>query len=322
MSDHTRTDHPRLFTAYSLTISSPRVIPELRPRDGGPPSPVDVAVTWPDDDPPARVDWFRDWGTGDPGTQLRAGRVASGDYLLEFTAGATFVVEGEGRSVTCFATGGVRPEVLGRLLCDQVLPLTLTRRGLAVFHGSAVVIHGTAALFLGPSGSGKSTLAAALGRLGYPILTDDCVVVTDSDDGRPVVAPSYPGVRLWPDSLARFWDGSDATAPVSLENGKARYATSGALPHSDSATPLGPVFLLATAAVDEVAVEPVGGAAAIGEIVSCQFVLDHTDRIELSVSFAAASRLAAHGPVRRLSLPADLDAVDHHARVIADLVSQ
>jgi len=36
--------------------------------------------------------------------------------------------------------------------------------------------------FLGETGQGKSTIAASLGRQGFPVVTDDCLVVEEKED--------------------------------------------------------------------------------------------------------------------------------------------
>ena len=48
--------------------------------------------------------------------------------------------------------------------------------------------------------AGKSTTAAAFAKLGYPVLSDDLLALSDTG-GTWVVEAGYPGLRLWPDSV-------------------------------------------------------------------------------------------------------------------------
>jgi energy-coupling factor transporter ATP-binding protein EcfA2 len=53
------------------------------------------------------------------------------------------------------------------------------RNGMAVLHGGAVDIGGTAVAFVGHSGAGKSTLTAAMVREGHAYLADEVVALDD-----------------------------------------------------------------------------------------------------------------------------------------------
>ena len=65
---------------------------------------------------------------------------------------------------------------------------------------------GSAVAFLGDSGFGKSTLAAALLRKGYPLLTDDVMVL--SFKGQDVLAhPSLARIKLTPESADEVFPG-------------------------------------------------------------------------------------------------------------------
>ncbi len=91
-----------------------------------------------------------------------------------------------------FAT--VRPILLGPVMC-----ILLRQRGLVVLHASSVAINGVAIAFMGYSGWGKSTLAEFFHAQGYSLLTDDVMALQLNND-IPYVIPSYPQIKLWPDS--------------------------------------------------------------------------------------------------------------------------
>ncbi|HIK29959.1 MAG TPA: serine kinase [Oscillatoriales cyanobacterium M59_W2019_021] len=88
----------------------------------------------------------------------------------------------------------IRPLLLGPIMC-----ILLRQRGMLVLHGSSVVIGDEAIAFIGHSGWGKSTLADSFHAKGYPLLTDD-VMALRMDRTQPIVFPSFPQVKLWPDA--------------------------------------------------------------------------------------------------------------------------
>jgi hypothetical protein len=91
-------------------------------------------------------------------------------------------------------------------LLGQVLSFALLEMGEEPLHGAACVVDGRALGFLGPPGSGKSTLAAAFLEDGWPLLTDDLLVV-HMTDGRPLAEPGYPRIKLFPEIAKRLAPG-------------------------------------------------------------------------------------------------------------------
>ena len=79
----------------------------------------------------------------------------------------------------------------------------LDQRGLLVLHGSAVVVQGSAVLFLGKSGAGKSTLATAFHKLGYWLAADDICAIEVTPE-HLMLHPSFPQVKLWDDACQKL----------------------------------------------------------------------------------------------------------------------
>jgi len=77
----------------------------------------------------------------------------------------------------------------------------LQLHGYVVLHGNAISTDGkTCTAFLGHSGAGKSTTAAWYFQQGAKILTDDLCVITFNDQGKPLVIPSFPQLKIWQDA--------------------------------------------------------------------------------------------------------------------------
>jgi len=85
-------------------------------------------------------------------------------------------------------------------LLGSCLGAILHQRGLLVLHANAIRFGDHCIVFAGASGQGKSTLAAAFHKLGHEILTDDVCAI----NAEGCVAPGYPQLKLWNDTLARL----------------------------------------------------------------------------------------------------------------------
>lgn len=84
---------------------------------------------------------------------------------------------------------------------SSALAIVLFQRNLIPFHASGVKINqNKIVLFPAPSGMGKSTTALFLEKKGYPIFSDDTVLL-EIIDGKCFATPSYPIMRLWQNTL-------------------------------------------------------------------------------------------------------------------------
>lgn len=94
-------------------------------------------------------------------------------------------------------------------LLGPVLAFMVRLLGQVCLHASAVYLPPGVAVFLGPAGVGKSTTAAILAQQGYPVLTDDVVVLQEQTEGFQVM-PGYPRLRLWPTSTQLLYGNAQA----------------------------------------------------------------------------------------------------------------
>jgi hypothetical protein len=95
--------------------------------------------------------------------------------------------------------------VIRLFVLGPVLAVLLYQQGRFLLHGSAVAVEGEAVLFLGSAGCGKSTMAATLHARGYGLATDD-VAVLRVEEGRPMLFPGFPQLKLWPEALVSLGD--------------------------------------------------------------------------------------------------------------------
>ena len=124
------------------------------------------------------------------------GKSAEGDVL---SFARTYVFSIGARTIACSISASGNEAEAAHLLAGPVIAYYLERAGLTVLHGSAVRFGSASAVFLGRSGAGKSTLAAAFVRAGHRLLTDD-VVVLERRNGKVILRPGPPRLRLYPTS--------------------------------------------------------------------------------------------------------------------------
>lgn len=173
------------YLAYGLGISSALPLPELSAREGT----ADVVIRL------GKVDCSHlktvdeqhaFWATPMEACHLYKG---AGAFLVR--DGCEIIVDPVPRA---------DERVLRLSLLGPAMALILHQRGQFVLHASAIAIAGGALAFLGGNGSGKSTMAAALHTKGHDLLADD-VTAMHLDSGCPTVSPSFPQLKLWPDSV-------------------------------------------------------------------------------------------------------------------------
>ncbi len=130
-------------------------------------------------------------------------------YRFLYGDGIAFALDRDGRNIWGIWPSQMSLEDLMVYLLGSVFAFVLRLRGFTVLHASAAVIRGNAVAFVGKGGAGKSTIVGALARGGYPILSDDAVVLEEASEEFGI-RPAYPHVRLWPDSAFILFGAKDA----------------------------------------------------------------------------------------------------------------
>jgi energy-coupling factor transporter ATP-binding protein EcfA2 len=167
-----------IYRAYQLNIHSEIPLRSLTPDNGQ----ADVFLT---------LGNLKDSGLSSDGGHC---------FVGEVKGVATFAVL-EGNKIIVDPLPEVDDALLNTFIVGPILAVLLRQRGLFVLHASSAVVEGGAIAFLGNSGAGKSTMAQAFHGHGYPVMTDDVMVVQLGEDF-PMVLPGYPLIKLWPESAS------------------------------------------------------------------------------------------------------------------------
>jgi hypothetical protein len=236
--------------------------------------------------------------------------------LLWFPDLATFRVEQDGALVTFQAT--TDRETLQHLLLDQVLPRVLAHRGHHVLHAAAVDVARGAIGFVGETGRGKSTLTGAFEAAGFASLSDDGLVLEHGPDVIQAV-PTYPSLRLWPDSVSGVFRSAPDLAPMAHYSDKRRVARP-SWPAGARSRPLLSLYFLGDPA-DAVEVRRVSPREATVTLIENSFQLETSDRRRAAAVLDSSVEIASSVPAFELAYPRDYSRLDEVREAILEHAS-
>jgi hypothetical protein len=227
-------------------------------------------------------------------------------YVLRFPDLADFEVSADGTEVVSHPTEKSDVATVEHLYINQLVPLALSRQGRPAFHASVVTVpHGTVA-FLGKTGMGKSTLAASFALHDAAFLTDDALLVEETDDGCQAL-PSHASLRLWEDSVEALVGAEILQADSISYSSKARILAGEALTYSNAPQPLLAAFVLGSLGTSDVMIQELAGLQRYMAWLENSFLLDVEDRALLAQHYEWTHRISGAVPTFALDYPRDYD---------------
>jgi hypothetical protein len=294
------------YKAYSLVTVIDDLLPVLIPADG---AEVDVHVSSTSLEiiniPPQP---FMEWHL--PGRELWLSFFKLDDgYLLRFDKLADFLIRNSGKEIVYLPRPGIPSNTIHHLLLNQVIPLVINLKGGEALHASAVLSPKGVIAFAGPGGSGKSTLAGSLINGGCSLISDDCLVLREKDEGIYGI-PAYPGLRLWDDSLSCLFGDNDGHKPVAHYTHKRRVDIKNMLKtYCTEPRPFKRLYnIVASSEIEgktDIIIEKLSPGNKFIALVRCAFRLDVTDRTMLTRQFHFLKRVASTVSVCSLIYPRD-----------------
>ena len=245
---------------------------------------------------PEKSDWFQ------------YARLLDGSTFLRWSGLFEFLVSADGRRIACRELNGATPESFQTYLLGQVLSFALLRQGIEPLHATTMVIDGVAVAFLGDCGYGKSSIGAAFLQVGYPLLTDDLLVLRERSHGF-VAYPGPPRIKLFPEvARSLLLQQSKATPMNNLTpkliiplNCDQSYRT---------AAPLRAIYVLtpppASSRSHRISIRRLSPRRAFIACLKNTFNATVVEPERLKRQFVLATRLAAGVPVKSLSYPRTL----------------
>lgn len=149
-------------------------------------------------------------------------KVSKDEYLAFINGVGKFYVA-KGKYILYEPSDKLNIETIKLYLLGSCMGAILYQRGILPLHGSCIRIVDRAVIITGASGAGKSTIAAALRQKNCLSLSDDVVAVNFIDNVL-WATPSYPGVKLWEDALARMNIDSDKKSLSRYQEEYTKYA--------------------------------------------------------------------------------------------------
>jgi hypothetical protein len=245
----------------------------------------------------------------------------NGAFYIRWPGLMEFLVAASGRQIFAYSLNSDCREALQAFFFGRVLSFALLKLGIEQLHATAVVIHDQVVAFMGEAGHGKSTLAAAFVQKGYPLLTDDLLVIYQKD-GSFFARPGLPRLKLFADSANAV--GTDLLGPVMAVNRATGKQITQLSKHRffDADARIQVLYALnpGPAEPNVVRIEEMRQPLAFVEICKAAFNTEITETARLKEHFEMASHLASSVPVKRLSVPRSLGALSSTCdAVLADI---
>lgn len=258
-------------------------------------------------DPCATSMWVHHWLDADEITLSLARD--SDHYWLRVPKQADFRLDPTSCEVMCSPLApDLNDATLEHLLVDQILPRYLAHLGYVALHAAMLQVDGRTLLITAPSGWGKSTLAGLLALRGHALLSDDCSLLELADD-RVIATPTYPSLRLWPDSAEALYPSGANTAPMAAYSDKQR--VHGTAVHMD-AQEVSALIVLGDPAesLDQPAFSPLRAVDACLALVRHSFQLDPGDKPRMATHLRTCSEIARRVPAFRFDYRRDFAQAD------------
>jgi len=237
---------------------------------------------------------------------------------VRYGDGTDFLIHHSGSQVWCRWQPEFSFEYAATYLYGPILGFLLRLRGMVCLHASVVAIDHWAVGFVGPAGAGKSTLAAALGGRGLPVLSDDILALTESD-GLFQAVPTYPRVRLWPESVSVLFGSPDALPPITAGWDKRHLDLTARDYRFDTQTrPLGALYYFGQRSDDWPGerVTALRGAESLNSMIANTYAYKKFDAEMRASEFGVLSRLAVQVPLRSVVPFADLNRIGEFCQLV------
>ena len=227
--------------------------------------------------PQPTIDWCHHWRRPDGTITVSVGKETD-YYWIHFPQLVDFKIHPASNRIISYRQKNIPDNSVSHLLLDQVVPRLLSYNGHLIIHASCIHIGKSAIAFCGESGWGKSTLAAFFHSNGYPLVTDDCLLLQTKGSTMTGI-PNYCGLRLFSDSLAELPKRFSKSSDVCHYASKQRIAIPVA--GNSSTTPISDIFFIdnPTQLTESATITTtvISNAAALIELIKHSFPLDITN---------------------------------------------
>jgi hypothetical protein len=250
-------------------------------------------------------------GVPDDARWFHHAALPDGARYLRWSGLFEFLVAADGRRIACRPLDrAVAAMAFETYLLGQVLSFSLLRLGLEHLHSTSVVVDGGAVGFLGDCGYGKSTLGAAFVQAGYPLLTDDLLVLKHTRH-RFTAYPGPARIKLFPEAAQGLLGDGIGGVPMNGLTPKLVIALGRDGRSWWGPAPLRAIYVLPaptrTPRTDRVTIRTLSPRRAFVELTRNTFNAMVLEPARLARQFDLVARLATAVPVKALAFPRTLE---------------
>jgi hypothetical protein len=225
-------------------------------------------------------------------------------YRFHYMEDIDYVLSRDGKRLWIRWSKTVAESDIFSYLLGPIMGFVLRVHGFVCLHASAVAVNRHAVVFIGHISAGKSTTAMAMGRLGYPIISDDIVPIYENA-GVTYAQSGYPRMRLRQSSLPMLSNLNRDLPPLPKAEGEGRLhleLSSGGYQFQSNPLPIGAIYLLAdrSADPDVPRVEPVSPLDGIMGIVANTYITRFLDASMRAKELQELSQLVNQVAVRKV----------------------
>lgn len=232
-------------------------------------------------------------------------RLQGGSTYLRWSGLFEFLISADGRRIAGRPFNGVAEEAFHAYLVSQVLSFAMVKQGIEPLHATGVVVNGQAVAFLGDCGYGKSSLGATFLQVGYPLLTDDMLVVKGAGQGFSAY-PGPPRIKLFPEVAKNLLGDQVKGSPMNNLTPKLIVPLDRARSY-EAAVPLKALYVLTRPGVgwsrNRVIIRRLSQRRAFLELLRNTFNPVIIEEKRLKRQFKMATLVASKVPIRSLSYP-------------------
>jgi len=128
---------------------------------------------------------------------LHYAHLQDGSTYLRWSGLFEFLISYDGRSIVGHHLKNASREAFLNYLLGQTLSFAMVKQGIEPLHSTVAVVDDRAVGFIGDCGYGKSSLGASFLQAGYPLLTDDLLILKQNN-GCFSAYPGFPRIKLFP----------------------------------------------------------------------------------------------------------------------------
>lgn len=231
---------------------------------------------------------------------IRVWTVNDSHFKIQYSDGTQFLLDRAGERIWATWPDTLTLEDTTIYLEGPILGFVLRLRGVVCLHSSSIVIDDHAVALVGVAGAGKSTLAATYASLGFAVLSEDVVALTDRCNSF-LVQPGYPRVRLWPESFANAYGSSDSL-PLLTPTWDKRFLdlTQNGYRFQSEPVVLGAIYILGERTTSTAApfIEAIGARQSMMELVKNTYTNYLLDMPLRAAEFELLSRIVSRVPLR------------------------